>query len=151
MGDDVVYSGTVAAATEGFLLGIPSIAISLCEKEGHFFDTAAAVVQDLLRRHLRSAAGPWLMNVNVPNVPFSSLKGFQITRLGRRHKAESMIPMESPRGGTVYWLGAAGAAADAGEGTDFHAVDHNFVSITPLRTDLTHHDAMSDVANWFTK
>ncbi len=151
MGDDVVYSGTVAAATEGFLLGIPSIAVSLCVKEGDYFETAALVVRDLVKRHLRSPAGAWLMNVNVPNVPFSSLKGFQITRLGRRHKAESMIPMESPRGGTVYWLGAAGAAADAGEGTDFHAVENHFVSITPLRTDLTHHDAMHDVASWFTK
>lgn len=151
MGDDTVYSGTVAAATEGFLLGIPSIAVSLCGKENQQFETAALVVQDLVKRHLRSPAGAWLLNVNVPNIPFSALKGFQITRLGRRHKAESMIPMQSPHGETVYWLGAAGAAADAGEGTDFHAVDNHFVSITPLRTDLTHHQEMQSVAEWFTK
>ncbi|MDR1529946.1 MAG: 5'/3'-nucleotidase SurE [Burkholderiales bacterium] len=151
MGDDTVYSGTVAAATEGFLLGIPSIAVSLCGKEDQQFETASLVVQDLVKRHLHSSADAWLLNVNVPNIPFSKLKGFQITRLGRRHKAEAMIPMRSPRGETVYWLGAAGPEADAGEGTDFHAVNNCFVSITPLQTDLTHHNEIQNVATWFTK
>ncbi|MDR0771385.1 MAG: 5'/3'-nucleotidase SurE [Burkholderiales bacterium] len=149
MGDDTLYSGTVAAAMEGFLLGIPSVAISLCAKEGEQFETAAKVAQELMKRHQRARAQPWLLNVNVPNVPFQALRGFQITRLGKRHKAEDMIPMESPRGGTVYWVGAAGPAADAMEGTDFYAVESHFVSVTPLQFDLTHRSEMQNVAAWF--
>jgi 5'-nucleotidase len=116
MGDDTIYSGTVAAATEGYLLGIPSIAISLASKTATHFETAAAVALELLDRHERSPLGARLLNVNVPDVPRETLKGYRITRLGRRHKAENVVVSKNPRGETVYWVGAAGAAADAGEG-----------------------------------
>ncbi len=148
MGDDTIYSGTVAAATEGYLLGIPSIAISLASKTAAHFDTAATVALELLERHRDRALGGWLLNVNVPDVPRGELGGYRITRLGRRHKAENVIKTKSPRGETVYWVGAAGAAADAGEGTDFQAVEQRFVSITPLQIDLTNRDQMTPVAAW---
>lgn len=148
MGDDTIYSGTVAAATEGFLLGIPSIAMSLASKTAAHFETAAKVAVDLMERHARQPAAAWLLNVNVPDVPLASLGPYRVTRLGRRHKAENVIQMQSPRGETVYWVGAAGAAADAGEGTDFHAVDQGCVSITPLQIDLTNRDQMPIVSQW---
>jgi len=148
MGDDTIYSGTVAAATEGHLLGIPALAVSLTSKIGRHFDTAAAVVIELLGRHRRQPLGRWLLNVNVPDLALRELKGYRMTRLGRRHKAESVIKTETPRGETCYWVGAAGPAADAGEGTDFHAVDQGFVSITPLQIDLTHHAELPAVAQW---
>ncbi len=148
MGDDTIYSGTVAAATEGFLLGIPSIAISLASKTATHFETAAAVALELLDRHERQPLGARLLNVNVPDLPRALLKGFRITRLGRRHKAEDVVATKSPRGETVYWVGAAGAAADAGEGTDFHAVEQGFASVTPLQIDLTSHDELPQVDAW---
>ncbi len=148
MGDDTIYSGTVAAATEGFLLGIPSIAVSLTSKTAKHFETAAAIAVDLVRRHARMPAGAWLLNVNVPDVPHDALRGYRLTRLGRRHKAENVIRMQSPRGETVYWVGAAGPAADAGEGTDFHAVEQGHASITPLQIDLTNRDQMGVVSQW---
>ena len=148
MGDDTIYSGTVAAATEGFLLGIPSIAISLASKEAKHFETAADVAVQLVDRHARKSAGAWLLNVNVPDVPVSACKGFAVTRLGRRHKAEDVIRAKSPRGETVYWVGAAGPAADAGEGTDFHAIETGHVSVTPLQIDLTNRELMPGVATW---
>jgi 5'-nucleotidase len=148
MGDDTIYSGTVAAATEGFLLGIPSIAISLASKTASHFETACEVAIDLVQRHARRPADGWLLNVNVPDVPRAEIRGTQVTRLGRRHKAENTIKMRSPRGETVYWVGAAGPAADAGEGTDFHAVETRHVSITPLQIDLTHRERMGEVGAW---
>jgi 5'-nucleotidase len=148
MGDDTIYSGTVAAATEGYLLGIPSRAISLASKTAAHFETAASVAVELVDRHAGAALGAWLLNVNVPDVPRGALKGFRVTRLGRRHKAEDVIKTRSPRGETVYWVGAAGAAADAGEGTDFHAVEGGYASVTPLQIDLTHHDQLATVADW---
>ena len=148
MGDDTIYSGTVAAATEGYLLGIPSIAISLATKTAAHFETAAAVALELFDRHERQSLGARLLNVNVPDVPRAMLKGYRIARLGRRHKAENVVATKSPRGETVYWVGAAGAAADAGEGTDFHAVEHGYASVTPLQIDLTNHDEMPAVAAW---
>ena len=148
MGDDTIYSGTVAAATEGYLLGIPSVAISLASKTAAHFETAAQVAVDIVQRHARSPAGSWLLNVNVPDIPLRELQGTRVTRLGRRHKAEPVIPTKNPRGETVYWVGSAGAAADAGEGTDFHAVAAGFVSVTPLQIDLTHRDLMRGVGNW---
>jgi len=148
MGDDTIYSGTVAAATEGYLLGIPSVAISLASKAAAHFETAAKVAVDLVQRHGRAPAGAWLLNVNVPDVPPAELRGTLVTRLGRRHKAESVIRAQNPRGETVYWVGAAGEAADCGEGTDFHAVVTNHVSVTPLQIDLTHRDLMPGVRDW---
>jgi 5'-nucleotidase len=148
MGDDTIYSGTVAAAMEGYLLGIPSIAISLASKTARHFETAAQIAIDLVERHARATAGPWLLNVNVPDIARSELKGVQVTRLGRRHKAEDVVPMESPRGETVYWVGAAGPAADAGDGTDFHAVEQGYVSVTPLQIDLTNRDQHAELGGW---
>ena len=148
MGDDTIYSGTVAAATEGYLLGIPSIAVSLASKNGRHFESAAQVIIDLVHRQARHPSGTWLLNVNVPDVPAAQLKGLRVTRLGKRHKAEPVIKTQTPRGETCYWVGAAGAAADAGEGTDFHAVESGFVSLTPLQMDLTHHSELAPVARW---
>ena len=149
MGDDTIYSGTVAAATEGYLLGIPSVAISLASKTAAHFETAAQVAVDLVQRHARAPAGAWLLNVNVPDVPLAgAARACVVTRLGRRHKAEDVIRAQNPRGETVYWVGAAGEAADAGEGTDFHAVGTDHVSVTPLQIDLTHRDLMPGVRAW---
>jgi 5'-nucleotidase len=149
MGDDTIYSGTVAAATEGFLLGIPSIAVSLVGHQGAHFETAADVVVDLVRRYQKK---PWreatLLNVNVPDLPQNGLKGMEITRLGKRHKAEPVLKSVNPRGQTVYWVGAAGLAQDAGEGTDFHAVANGSVSVTPLQIDLTRYAQMDSVGEW---
>ncbi|MEP7206182.1 MAG: 5'/3'-nucleotidase SurE [Casimicrobiaceae bacterium] len=148
MGDDTIYSGTVAAATEGFLLGIPSIAVSLASKTAAHFETAAAVAVDLMQRQGRAPTGAWLLNVNVPDIPPAGVRGYRVTRLGRRHKAEDVIRAQNPRGETVYWVGAAGAAADAGEGTDFNAVESGHVSITPLQIDLSNRDQMPAVTQW---
>lgn len=149
MGDDTIYSGTVAAATEGFLLGIPSIAISLASFEGRHFATAGKVAADLVERFIRNPVkGPALLNVNVPDIPDTELQGIEVTRLGRRHKAEPVVKMKSPRNETVYWVGAAGAAADAGPGTDFNAVDRGFVSVTPLQIDLTHMAQLPTIREW---
>ncbi len=149
MGDDTIYSGTVAAATEGFLLGIPSIAISLVAEGGNYFSTAGRVAVDLVRRFNEEGfEQPVLLNVNVPDVEYSKLRGWRVTRLGRRHKAEPVVRSSTPRGETVYWIGAAGSAQDAGEGTDFHAVAGNCVSITPLQVDLTRYAQMDPIKTW---
>ncbi len=149
MGDDTIYSGTVAAATEGFLLGIPSLAVSLVGASNGNFLTASLVTADLVRRfNEKNICAPVLLNVNVPDIEYSQLEGFEVTRLGRRHKAERVIKSQSPRGETVYWVGAAGAAQDAGKGTDFFSVQHNRVSITPLQIDLTRYDQLDVVTEW---
>jgi 5'-nucleotidase len=149
MGDDTIYSGTVAAATEGYLLGVPAIAISLAAHSARHFDSAAAVAADLVRRLAATPpAEPVLLNVNVPDLPASELGAPLVTRLGRRHKAEPVVKSTNPRGQTVYWVGAAGAAADAGEGTDFHAVAAGRVSITPLQMDLTRYAQIERFAAW---
>ena len=149
MGDDTIYSGTVAAATEGYLLGIPSLAISLTSKAGRHFDTAARIARELVERFQRSPPGdPVLLNVNVPDVPYDRLGGLEVTRLGRRHKAEGVIGTANPRGETVYWIGAAGSAQDAGPGTDFHAVAADCVSLTPLQMDLTHREQILMLRGW---
>lgn len=149
MGDDTLYSGTVAAATEGYLLGIPSLALSLASKSGAHFETAAGVARAMVRRFQREGFGePILLNINVPDVPQDALLGVQVTRLGKRHKAEPVIKTTNPRNETVYWVGAAGAAQDAGAGTDFHAVEHRFVSVTPLQIDLTHSAQLQRLARW---
>lgn len=149
MGDDTIYSGTVAAATEGFLLGVPSVAVSLAGKENRHFETAARVARDIVENLVRQTiTSPLLLNVNVPDVPYESLQGREVTRLGKRHKAEPVIKTITPRGETVYWVGAAGAAQDAGEGTDFNAVANNRVSITPLQIDLTHNTQLPQIRSW---
>ncbi|MEQ1880659.1 MAG: 5'/3'-nucleotidase SurE [Burkholderiales bacterium] len=149
MGDDTIYSGTVAAATEGFLLGIPSIAVSLASKSAGNYASAATVVRHLVERFMRlPAPTPILLNVNVPDLPYAELRGTEVTRLGRRHKAESVVKSVNPRGDTVYWVGAAGSAQDAGEGTDFHAVANGRVSVTPLQIDLTHYAQQQALRSW---
>ena len=150
MGDDTIYSGTVAAATEGFLLGIPGIAVSLCSKAGAHFETAARVAREIVETVVRERPqAPLLLNVNVPDVPYAELRGRVVTRLGKRHKAEPVVRTTTPRHETVYWVGAAGAAQDAGEGTDFHAVSQGLVSITPLQIDLTHTQQLPLMRDWF--
>ena len=150
MGDDTIYSGTVAAATEGFLLGIPGIAVSLCSKAGAHFETAARVAREVVETVVRERPqAPLLLNVNVPDVPYAELRGRVVTRLGKRHKAEPVVRTTTPRHETVYWVGAAGAAQDAGEGTDFHAVGQGLVSITPLQIDLTHPQQLPLMRDWF--
>lgn len=149
MGDDTIYSGTVAAATEGFLLGIPSIAVSLAAGGNDHFDTAGRVAAELVARfgHHRIDQ-PVLLNVNVPDVSYEDLRGRRVTRLGKRHKAEPVVKATTPRGETVYWVGAAGRAQDAGDGTDFHAIAAQMVSVTPLQMDLTRFGQMELVDNW---
>lgn len=149
MGDDTIYSGTVAAATEGFLLGLPSIAVSMVSRSNGQFATAARVAAELVERVMRRPpSAPMLLNVNVPDVPYEALAGLQATRLGKRHKAQPAIPTRNPRGETVYWVGAAGGAQDAGEGTDFHTVEHGGVSVTPLQMDLTYFDQLPMLGDW---
>lgn len=152
MGDDTLYSGTVAAATEGYLLGVPSIAVSLVSKGASDFSTAARVARDLAVRFMNQPLRqPMLLNVNVPDLSYEALRGTRVTRLGKRHKAEPVIKSVTPRNETVYWVGAAGAAADAGEGTDFHAVSEGLVSITPLQIDLTHTGQIGMVNDWLAR
>lgn len=152
MGDDTIYSGTVAAATEGFLLGIPSLAVSLASKEGRHLDTAAQVACELVARFERAPFGqPVLLNVNVPDVPLAARGRLEVTRLGRRHKAEPVVKMRTPRGEQAYWIGAAGAAADAGPGTDFHAVANGAVSVTPLQVDLTFGVQCAPLREWLSR
>ncbi|GAB4166886.1 MAG: 5'/3'-nucleotidase SurE [Rhodocyclaceae bacterium] len=149
MGDDTIYSGTVAAATEGFLLGIPSIAISLNGSAPQHYGTAAAVARALVERFRRAPlAEAVLLNVNVPDVPEEALGETRITRLGKRHKAEPVVATTNPRNEVVYWVGAAGRAQDAGEGTDFGALAEGCVSVTPLQIDLTHHAQLSLLRRW---
>ena len=149
MGDDTVYSGTVAAATEGFLLGIPSFAISLASFSAGNFATAARIATEMVQRFEGDKLhGPVLLNVNVPDVPYDELQGIEVTRLGRRHKAEAVVKSQSPRGETVYWVGAAGPAQDAGEGTDFLAIECKRVSVTPLQIDLTRYGQLDAVKQW---
>lgn len=152
MGDDTIYSGTVAAATEGFLLGIPSMAVSLAGGRNVHFATAAKVARTLVERFRSGVpAGRVLLNVNVPDVPVEALGAMEVTRLGKRHKAEPVVKGASPRGETVYWVGAAGGAQDAGEGTDFYAVANRRVSLTPLQMDLTHFAQLGAVRDWLAR
>lgn len=149
MGDDTIYSGTVAAAMEGYLLGIPAIAMSMTSFDGLNFATAGRVARELVEHYLDNPIeGPVLLNVNVPDIPYEQLTGREVTRLGRRHKAEPVVRMTSPRKEMVYWIGAAGAAADAGPGTDFHAVEQKRVSITPLQIDLTQVSQLPTIRAW---
>lgn len=149
MGDDTLYSGTVAAATEGYLLGIPSFAVSMSQHQAQHFATAAQLMVELVKQYNHSEfTAPTLLNINVPDVPLAEIKGRQITRLGKRHKAEPVIQLETPRGETVYWVGAAGQPNDGGEGTDFYAVSHGYVSISPIQVDLTKHSQIPVLQQW---
>jgi 5'-nucleotidase len=149
MGDDTIYSGTVAAAMEGYLLDIPSIAVSMGQHNPQHFDSAARVVVEMVQRFRKTALPPpVLLNINVPDIPFEQIKGMRVTRLGKRHKAEPIIRSATPRGETVYWVGAAGLAQDAGEGTDFHAVEQGMVAVTPLQIDLTQYAQLDTVKEW---
>jgi len=151
LGDDVLYSGTVAAAIEGRFLGLPTIAISLCttpDAEPHFA-TAAEVARRLVGQLVQRPLEPTLiLNVNVPNVSFAALKGFRGTRLGFRHRSEPILPARDPRGRPVYWVGPAGPQQDAGPGTDFEAIAQGHVSVTPLQIDLTRHSALPGLQPW---
>ena len=149
MGDDTIYSGTVAAAMEGYLLGVPSIAFSLARRGHEHLATAAGVARDLLQRLVqRPLHRPMLLNVNVPSCAPEALRGVLVTRLGRRHLAEPVVRATSPRGETIYWIGPAGAAKEAGPGTDFHAVEQGWVSVTPLDIDLTAARSLAAVRGW---
>lgn len=138
MGDDTLYSGTVAAATEGFLFGIPAIAFSQVEKGWAHVDAAARIAREFVQRGFANLQKPYLLNVNIPNLPYEQIKGIKATRLGKRHESEAVIKAQDPHGREIFWIGPAGKAKDAGDGTDFHAVGNGFVSVTPLQIDLTH-------------
>ncbi|WP_283149555.1 5'/3'-nucleotidase SurE [Silvimonas soli] len=149
MGDDTVYSGTVAAATEGYLLGVPAIAFSLASRNPQHFEIAAQVASELIAHTLAHPfETPALLNVNIPDLPYDRILGRKVTRLGRRHRAASVIKDQNPRGDPIWWVGPVGSAAVAGEGTDFHAVANGYVSITPLSVDLTAYSELDTVSKW---
>jgi 5'-nucleotidase len=149
LGDDVIYSGTVAAATEGRFLGLPALALSIDAHEPQHLPTAAAVAARLIAAlGDNEMAVSTILNVNVPDLPLSDLRGVRATRLGHRHKAEPIERILDPRGRPMFWVGPAGPEQDAGEGTDFHALRHGFVSVTPLKIDLTRHEAVEPLGRW---
>jgi 5'-nucleotidase len=149
MGDDVLYSGTVAAATEGRHLGLPAIAVSLASHSDEYFETAAYVTVQVIKK-LKSHPLPadQILNINVPALPISALKGIQVTRLGRRHKAETMTATTDPWGRSIYWYGSLGPELDAGEGTDFYAVANGYASVTPLQIDMTAYRSLEPLRDW---
>ena len=152
MGDDVIYSGTVAAAMEGRNLGLPAIAVSIASFDPQYFSTAVEAVVVLLRQLSDfSEKSDTILNINVPDIPWSEVKGFKATRLGKRHNAEPVIKSEDPRGKPIYWVGPPGKQQDAGDGTDFYAVNHGYISVTPLHIDLTRYKAIDPIATWLSK
>ena len=154
MGDDTIYSGTVAAATEAFLLGVPAIAFSLVRKGHAHLDSAARAARGFVERFIAdplSGPGPVLLNVNIPNRPFEELGAPVLTRLGKRHPTESVVRATNPRGETVYWIGPACAALEAGPGTDFHATEQGAISVTPLQVDLTHDGLAPATGAWLAR
>ncbi|MDH3342485.1 MAG: 5'/3'-nucleotidase SurE [Gammaproteobacteria bacterium] len=149
MGDDVLYSGTVAAAMEGRFLGYPAIAVSMGSYTPEHFESAArAIVQIVEKLEQQPLTQDSILNVNVPDLPWSEIKGIKATRLGNRHKSEGVIRQTDPRGEPVYWVGPPGKTQDAGEGTDFNAVEQGFISITPLQIDLTRYDSLRGLGEW---
>ena len=152
LGDDVIYSGTVAAAMEGRFLGLPTIAVSLAGDRLTHFDTAARVVTEMVQKLERASLAPDVtLNVNVPDRPYDKLSGVVAARLGLRHKSEPVMRAREPHGRTIYWVGPAGKGQDAGPGTDFHAVDQGAVAVTPLKVDLTRHDTLPQLNEWLTQ
>jgi 5'-nucleotidase len=149
LGDDVIYSGTVAAATEGRYMGLPAIAVSLASRKGEHFDTAARLtasfIDDLAEHPLER---DHIINMNVPDVAYEDIKGYQVTRLGRRHRAETMVKQKDPAGRTIYWYGMIGPEQDAGQGTDFYAVSQGYCSVTPLSVDMTAHQNLDGMSQW---
>lgn len=151
LGDDVIYSGTVAAAMEGRFLGLPAVAVSLAcvDHAGKHFETAArAAVEIVARLCADPLPADTILNVNVPDLPWGEIRGFEVTRLGNRHRAEPCVPLDDPRGRSWWWIGAAGPEQDAGPGTDFHAVRSGHISISPIHVDLTRYQALDQVATW---
>ena len=149
LGDDTLYSGTVAAAAEGFLFGIPSIAFSLVERGWNHLDASVAYAHKIVEHQLlHPHANPMLLNVNFPNLPTREIKGILPTRLGKRHHSQPVVKSATPYGEPVYWIGSAGEVRDATGGTDFDAVKQGYVSVTPLRLDLTHHDQIAQISGW---
>ena len=157
LGDDVIYSGTVAAAMEGRFLGLPTIAVSLVGKtlvgaKLTHFETAARVAVELVQKIERAGLAPdTVLNVNVPDLPYEELNGIRATRLGFRHKSEQILKDTDPYGRPIYWVGPAGEGQDSGEGTDFHAIAQGAAAVTPLKVDLTRHEAVPDIARWLQK
>lgn len=149
LGDDVLYSGTVAAAMEGRFLGLPAIAVSsVAERPRHFESAAKAAGQIVDQLGHAGLPADTILNVNVPDLPWEAIRGFKATRLGHRHKSEPVIKSQDPRGRPIYWIGPAGAEQDAGEGTDFCAVREGYVSVTPLQVDLTRHASLPQLNSW---
>jgi 5'-nucleotidase len=151
LGDDVIYSGTVAAAMEGRFLGLPAVAMSLATRDhrGEHYETAArAAVEIIARLQVDPLPADTILNVNVPDIPWSEVRGFEVSRLGNRHRAEPCVQQDDPRGRTWWWIGAAGAEQDAGPGTDFNAVRSGHIAITPINVDLTRYQALEQVASW---
>jgi len=149
MGDDTLYSGTVAAATEGYLFGIPAIAFSLVDRGWKHLDAAARVARDVVERHIaQPLAAPVLLNVNIPSAPYDAIDGMRVTRLGKRHPSQPVVKSTTPYGEPVYWIGPVGSVSDAAPDTDFGAIEQLAVSITPLRFDLTHHEQLPDIQRW---
>lgn len=149
LGDDVLYSGTVAAAMEGRFLGLPALALSMLGEPSRHFDTGARVASELVQRLGNSSLpADTILNVNIPDLPYEELRGFRATRLGHRHRAEAALEARDPRHRKIYWIGPAGPEQDAGPGTDFEAVRGGYVSVTPLQVDLTRYVALDEVANW---
>ncbi len=151
LGDDVIYSGTVSAAMEGRFLGLPAVAVSLAAADHqpkHYATAARAAVEIVARLKADPLPADTILNVNVPDLPWGEVRGFEVSRLGNRHRSENCLPQSDPRGGTVYWIGPAGPEQDAGPGTDFHAVRTGYISITPIQVDLTRYQALEKVAGW---
>ncbi len=149
LGEDTLYSGTVAAASEGYLLGIPAIAFSLVRKGWEHLDTAARVAREVVQRHIAEPLpGCTLLNVNIPSVSHVELQGYAVTRLGKRHPSEPVVKSTTPYGDPVYWIGPVGMVSDSAQDTDFGAIEQNKVSITPLRLDLTHFEQLAGVSTW---
>lgn len=152
LGDDVLYSGTVAAATEGRFLGYPAIAVSMNSHQPRHYDAGAKVAAELIRHLQEEPLAPdTILNVNIPDLPYAEVKGYRVTRLGHRHKAEPVVKTTDPRGRIIYWVGPAGLEQDAGPGTDFHAVREGYISITPLQVDLTRHSALERMSDWVSR